>query len=309
VVFHDADYDLRLLDQDFGFHARNIFDTRIAAQLLNEPGIGLAALLDKYLGVKLNKKFQRADWSARPLSTEMLAYAATDTRYLPELRDILRGKLQEKGRLVWAEEEFRILEKVRWTPAKRDGTEFLRIKGSKGLPVRTLAILRELYLWRETTAKRRDKAAFRILNNQAMVELAQRPPEHLDALSRTSGVGPETARRHGKSLLAAIERGRLVKDDDLPRIKRPSRPRHDKNYDARLVRLKTARNGVAQRLDLQSGVTCPNGTLESIAREAPATPDELGTIPALRRWQAKEFGEELLAAVASGKQKKENGNQ
>ena len=80
IVFHDADYDLRLLDREYGYRANNIFDTRIAAQLLNEPGVGLAALLEKYLDVRLDKRFQRADWSARPLSPEMLAYAASWTR-------------------------------------------------------------------------------------------------------------------------------------------------------------------------------------------------------------------------------------
>jgi ribonuclease D len=80
VVFHDADYDLRLLDREYGFRATGVFDTRIAAQLLNEPGVGLAALLEKYMGVRLDKRFQRADWSARPLSPEMLEYAASDTR-------------------------------------------------------------------------------------------------------------------------------------------------------------------------------------------------------------------------------------
>src|SRR5690606_36734059 len=88
VIFHDADYDLRILHRDYGFTATSLFDTRIAAQLLNEPGIGLAALLEKYLGVKLDKKFQRADWSVRPLLPGMLEYAADDTRYLPQLRDI-----------------------------------------------------------------------------------------------------------------------------------------------------------------------------------------------------------------------------
>ena len=68
VVFHDADYDLRLLDREYGFRATNLFDTRIAAQLLNEPGVGLAALLEKHFGLRLDKRFQRADWSARPLS-------------------------------------------------------------------------------------------------------------------------------------------------------------------------------------------------------------------------------------------------
>ena len=106
VVFHDADYDLRLLGREFGFVATNLFDTRIAAQLLNEPGIGLAALLEKYLGVKLDKRFQRADWSGRPLSPGMLEYAASDTHYLPTLRDILESRLAEMGRLEWAREEF-----------------------------------------------------------------------------------------------------------------------------------------------------------------------------------------------------------
>jgi ribonuclease D len=68
IVFHDADYDLRLLRAEYGLEAVNLFDTRIAAQLLNEPGVGLAALLEKHLGVRLDKRFQRADWSARPLS-------------------------------------------------------------------------------------------------------------------------------------------------------------------------------------------------------------------------------------------------
>ena len=108
-MFHDADYDLRLLDREYGFRATNLFDTRIAAQLLNEPGVGLAALLERYLGVRLDKRFQRADWSARPLSPGMLEYAAADTRHLPELRDILRGQLRERGRLTWAEEEFGLL--------------------------------------------------------------------------------------------------------------------------------------------------------------------------------------------------------
>ena len=112
VVFHDADYDLRLLHQEFGFQATHLFDTRVAAQLLDEPGFGLAALLEKYLGMRIDKRFQRADWSLRPLSDEMLAYAATDTRHLAELRDILRSRLVELGRLAWAEEEFVVMEGI-----------------------------------------------------------------------------------------------------------------------------------------------------------------------------------------------------
>jgi ribonuclease D len=121
IVFHDADYDLRLLEREFGFSAARLFDTRIAAQLLNEPGIGLAALLEKYFGLKVDKRFQRADWSARPLSPGMIEYAASDTHYLPALRDILRDRLAGMGRLSWAEEEFALLERVRWAaPTEQD---------------------------------------------------------------------------------------------------------------------------------------------------------------------------------------------
>src|SRR6185503_18951841 len=110
IVFHDADYDLRLLHQDYGWHARNIFDTRVAAQLLGLRAFGLAALLDKYFGVKLDKKHQRADWSLRPLTQGMLDYAAQDTIHLLELRDLLKGELERMGRWGWAREEFALIE-------------------------------------------------------------------------------------------------------------------------------------------------------------------------------------------------------
>ncbi len=302
VVFHDADYDLRILDRDFGFRARSVFDTRIAAQLLQEPGVGLAALLQKYLNVHLDKKFQRADWSARPLSQSMLAYAATDTHHLTELRDILRDRLQASGRLAWAEEEFRLLEGVRWTPRENSDIDLLRIKGACALPPRSPAILQDLYRWRDTTARTRDKAAFRILNNQPLLELAKTPPKDGPALARVPGVGPETARRAGKAILAAIELGQKVSEDRLPKTKRTPKPKADPGFVQRLERLKVARNAVARRLDLDPGVVCPNGTLEIIAGGAPQTLDELRQLESVREWQVVEFGGDLLEAVAqSGK--------
>src|SRR5688572_1591703 len=114
VVFHDADYDLRLLHEDYGWHVRNIFDTRIAAQLLGLKSFGLAALLESNFGVKLDKKHQRADWSMRPLTADMLDYAAQDTMNLLDLRDRMREELEKKGRLEWAREEFARLEGTRW---------------------------------------------------------------------------------------------------------------------------------------------------------------------------------------------------
>src|SRR5690606_6938052 len=97
VVFHDADYDLRILYRDFGLRVRGLFDTKLAAQFLGEPAIGLASLTEKYLGIRLEKKHQRADWAQRPLPDYLLEYAAEDTRHLPALRDRLKAELEARA--------------------------------------------------------------------------------------------------------------------------------------------------------------------------------------------------------------------
>ena len=299
VVFHDADYDLRLLDREFGFRATRLFDTRVAAQLLNEPGVGLAALLEKYLGIRLDKRFQRADWSARPLSAGMLDYAAADTRNLLELRDLLRAQLVERGRLAWAEEEFALLEGVRWAASEEGEPAWLRMKGAKALRGRALAVLREVFEWRDAVARKADRASFRIMNNEPMLAIAANPPADLGALRRIAGVGPDLVERRGADLLAAIRRGLDVPESELPRVERPPRRQADPAFDARMERLKAVRNAEAARLDLAPGVLCPNGTLEAIARTIPADRDELRRVPGIRRWQAAEIGDALLAALAA----------
>jgi len=298
IVFHDADYDLRLLEREFGIRATKLFDTRVAAQLLDEPGIGLAALLEKYQGVTLDKRFQRADWSRRPLSEDMLRYAATDTMHLLQLRDVLAERLEAAGRTAWAAEEFALLEDVRWGPAEDEEPAWLRLKGAKALKPRELAVLRELHTWRDEQARRLDRAAFRVLNNEPMLAMARAMPAELEALKEIPGIGSETISRRGPQLLAAIERGRAIPDNRLPRLERPPRRAPDPILEARVERLKALRNRLAPKLGLQPGVLCPNGTLEAIARANPQTLEELAAVPELRHWQRREIGRELLAAVA-----------
>lgn len=297
IVFHDADYDLRLLNLEYGFGITKLFDTRIAAQLLNEPGVGLAALLEKYFGVKLDKRYQRADWSARPLSPEMLGYAAADTHHLPALRDLLQEQLRQRGRLEWAEEEFGLATGARWSPPEADEPAYLRLKGAKTLPGRSLAVLRELFEWRDQLARRTDKAAFRILNNEPMLAMAQVPPGDLTALKAVRGMGGEQAERRGREILSAVQRGLAIPEADLPKVVRPPRRPPDPAYEARLERLKAARNLLAAQYQLAPGVLCPNGTLEAIARINATSVDELAKVPELRRWQLREIGGRLLAAL------------
>ena len=295
-VFHDADYDLRLLDRDHKVGVARLFDTRIAAQLLGEPGIGLAALLEKYQGVKLDKKFQRADWSERPMAPGMLEYAAADTHYLLALRDLMERMLRDAGRLPWAEEEFQIAARVKWEEKPADEA-YLKVKGARLLKPRQLAVLRELYAWRDATAKRMDRATFRVMNPDVLLMLAELQPREMASLRGIRGLSPDQVERRGKDLLEAVERGLAVPEAELPRFERTRRPPPDAAFDARVERLKAVRNAAAERLGLQPGVLCPNGILEGIARLEPKSVDEMSQVEGMRKWQREVLGAELLAAV------------
>jgi ribonuclease D len=299
IVFHDADYDLRILDRDYGFHARHLFDTRVAAQLLGEPAVGLAALLEKHVGVTLDKKYQRADWSRRPLPPEMLEYAATDTRYLLALRERLRADLEARGRLSWAEEEFARLESVRWTPTETNGGSFLRIKGARALTRRGLAVLKELVPWRDAIAAELDRASFRVVSNDALLSLAGAPPRSLDDLAKVRGLSPRLVAERGAALLSVIERGVAVPEKDLPRFPRAARRAADPAFDQAVDRLKRVRNEAAARLGLDPGVLCPKGTLEAVARARPKAAVALAEVPEIRRWQVETLGEDFLRALGS----------
>ena len=297
-TFHDADYDLRVLDRDYGFRAARLFDTRIAAQLVGEPAIGLAALLEKYAGVKLAKEHQKADWSQRPLPPPMLAYAAEDTRHLLALRDALERHLRDLGRLDWANEEFTRLESLRWTGVAEGDTDgYLRVKGAKGLPPRALAAFRELHRWRETVAQREDKAPFRVIGNDSLLAVSKSLPATPADLGAIKDVPASLARRHGAALLDAVARARALPEGDLPRVERSARPPKDPDFDGRVERLKGVRNRFATELGIDPGVLCGRTTLEAVARAAPKDRAGLAQVSELRRWQIDVLGEAMLEAL------------
>jgi ribonuclease D len=297
TLFHDADYDLRILHRDYGYTGSNLFDTRIAAQLLNEPGIGLAALLEKYSGVTLDKKYQRADWSMRPLLRGMLDYAADDTRFLPTLRDLMKERLVAAGRWHWAEEEFRLLAGVRWTAPGLAAEAYLRLKGVRSLKGYQLAVLRELFAWRERVAGELDRAPFRVLMNEALLAIAKAMPRDETALRELKALSPDQLRRRGSDLLEAVARGMSAPLDSIPVFERGRRQVPDAALEARLERLKAARNAIAERIPLAPGVLCPNGILEGIARLEPMNLEQLNQVEDMRNWQREVLGEELLEAA------------
>ena len=302
-IFHDADYDLRILDRDYGFRARRLFDTRVAAQLAGEPAVGLAALLEKYAEVKLAKEHQKADWSRRPLSPGMLAYAAADTAHLPALREQLRARLTALGRLAWAEEEFARLEDLRWTGGgAADGAgpdALLRVKGAKALTPRQLAALRELFQWREDVAAEQDRATFRIIGNDALLAVAKALPRAPAELGAIASLPRSLAARHGPALLEGVHRALTLPERELPRVERAPRQARDPAVETRVERLKTVRNRAAAELALDPGVLCGRSTLEAVARIEPPPNDRAGLarIGELRRWQIEAFGDALLETL------------
>jgi ribonuclease D len=294
VVLHDAEYDLRLLARDHGITITNLFDTKIAAQFLGEPRIGLGDLAEKHLGVKMDKKHQRADWAQRPLREELLAYAAEDTRHLPALRDRLRAMLGELGRLHWAQEEFQRRAHARWAESDDDET-FRRLKNTRDFSARQLGALRELYAWREDTARDRDVAPFRVISNDALVEVARAMPESTVKLARVPAMGAPLAHRYGDALLDAVARARALDPTELPQpIRRPRRPPPDPDFERRVDRLRAERDRQAEALGIDRGFLMPRPQLEEIARAMPKDHEALGRVADVREWQVEALGRELV---------------
>ena len=297
VVFHDADYDLRLLHQDYGWRVTNIFDTRIAAQLLGIRAFGLAALLDRFFGVKLDKKHQRADWSMRPLTQGMLDYAAQDTEHLLDLRERLGNELERRGRQGWAAEEFARLEGTKWD-SEEDHDAFLRVKGARDLTRRQLALLRELVGWRDGLARTLDRATFRVVSNETLLETARTAPTSRAVLGAVKGMPRGIFESRSGEILAAVERGLAVADAVLPRFPRAQRWERDPDFDDVVARLKSVRDAAAERLDLDPGVLCARERLEAVARRKPASVEQLAEMPELRRWQVEVLGDGFVKAVS-----------
>jgi ribonuclease D len=299
VVVHGADYDLRLLDRDLGIRPRGIFDTQAAAAIAGEESLGLASLLERRLGVVVSKKHQRADWARRPLPNDMLEYAASDTRHLLELADVLKARLVELGRLEWAKEEFVAMERVRWEG--QDDDPVLRVRGSRDLAPRELALLREALIWRDTVARERDRAPFRVAGDQPLLDLVKKRPRTLGELSQVVGINPSLMRTEGEALLERLKVVEQLPESALapyPPRKANGRGRPSPEVEELTERLKEARNRRAQALGMDRGTLMANGVIAEIAWVRPKTLQALAGVPGVKKWQLEAVGKDLLSVLA-----------
>ena len=298
-IFHAADYDIRCLHRDFGLEIRGLFDTMIACQFTGEQKVGLADVLNKYFSISLDKAFQRADWSQRPLPEEMIRYAAEDTRHLHRLAAMLEERLQQLGRHEWVAEEFALLEKVRH--AEADGPLFLRFKGAGRLAPRQLAALEGLLQFRDSEAQRRDCPLFKVVGNRPLLDLARNLPRGLQALVGIEGISPRLADRYGSRWLKIIEAALALPEEDLPVFPRQERPERDPRAEARLAILKKWRQDKAAELGMDTGVLINNAVLEEIARLDASDPQELTQVEAMKGWQRREFAQELVQTLRAAR--------
>ncbi len=296
TVFHGGDYDIRSLHRDFGITVANMFDTMIAAQFAGSTEFGLAALLRSNFGIELDKRFQKADWSKRPLTPEMADYAAHDTAHLLQLADLLREALQRLGRSTWVAEECALIVANRMAE-KGDEPLFMRCKGAGKLQRRSLAILEELLQLRDLQSRELDRPPFKVMPAEALLALAEKEPESVHEMQGIAGLSPKLLERYGKLLLEAVQRGKAVPEERLPCYPRNS-GETSPGIKTRMSLLKRWRDEFSTSLKLSPGLIAPNWLLERIAEQRPATMEQLAAVQGIRRWQTEVWGDAILSILA-----------
>jgi len=295
-IFHGADYDVRSLYRDFGITIHNLFDTELACRFLGFPESGLEAVLKKKFAVTLDKRFQRKDWSKRPLSPDMIAYAAEDARYLLPLAQSLKTELDEKNRLGWVYEECEYLSRVR-PITTNDQPLYMNFKGAGKLDPRSLAVLEALLGFRREVARRKDKPLFRIFGNRSLAELAGKKPLDLTQLEKTGALSARQISMYGREVLTAIQGALKLPAEALPVYPRKKGPRVPLRVAGRVKALRNWRDKQVQKLAIDPALICTKALISSIALQRPLKLAELAAIKEMKNWQRKEFGRDIVRVL------------
>jgi ribonuclease D len=291
-VFHGAEYDLACLKRDFGFEIVNLFDTRLALRTLGMQPSGLADVLAQEFGVTLDKRFQRADWAKRPLPPAQIEYARFDTHYLLPLRDRLADALQRAGRWEEAVEACAHLACTVHPGTNGDPNGFWGMANARKLEPRQAAALRELYAWRDQTARQLDRPPFKVIGDEALLSLARELPQDADDLGPVPGLPPRLAARHGDAILAALERARSA-EPPRPPSSEPTDPAVLARYD----KLRQWRKAAAAGRGVESDIILPREILWEVARKAPRSMEALKPLMPCLPWRLRMYGPAMLACL------------
>ena len=307
-VLHAASQDLPCL-AELGLRPSRLFDTELAGRLLGYPRVGLAAMTEAVLGLRLEKGHSAADWSTRPLPEEWLRYAALDVEVLVELRDCLADELAESGKAEWAAQEFAAVAAAP-PPAPR-AEPWRRTSGMHRVrKPRQLAVVRALWETRDEVARRRDISPGRVLPDAAIVEAALALPDSQEALVALPGYRGRGTRRRASTWWGAVARARALADNELPSTSAPldgpppARSWSDRNpaAAARLAALKAAVAALADEHTLPTENLLAPDTVRRIAWQPPSSCDEAAVRDFLaghgaRAWQVDLTARPLAKAL------------
>lgn len=303
-ILHGADYDIVCMKRDFGISIRNIFDTMVAAQFLGFPRVGLADLIHRYFGIRPDKKYQRHDWSQRPLLEDHLQYARGDTHWLLAIHEVLLHRLSQADRLEAALEECALVEQREWTGRTSSDSDFLKLKGAGTLDIDGQRVLRKLWEYREGVAKRMDRPSFKAIPGDTLLHVAHRRPLDLDEMAECVRPSSTLFRQHGPPMVAAVKGGL---DDPRPLPEPEAKaPRSGGSHrgapnEALLTRLKAWRNQIVDSQRIAPVVVASNQLLKEVAIVQPTDLAELAGLDSVRTWQVKSWGGQILAIVAEGR--------
>jgi ribonuclease D len=205
-VMHAGDNDIRILKRDYGFEFENIFDTHRAASILGCHFLSLSALINQYLGIELkkDKKMQRSKWETRPLTEEQIHYAVQDTAYLKDLYRRLEYEIQHGGFKKKAAKAFDDIANVTWSEKSLNPRGHKNIKGYESLTANQKYYLMNLYRWRFQKAKETNRARFRVLSDQILVDLAKTEAFTIEMLEMTGILSPEKISLYGPEIIKAV---------------------------------------------------------------------------------------------------------
>jgi len=295
-VFHGADYDVRSIFRDYGIEINNMLDTELASRFLGVQHTSLESVLNSRFDVVLDKRFQKKDWSQRPLPDHMVTYAARDACFLVPLAKELEKELRKKKRLSWVKEECLWLSKVR-PAANGQGPLFLNFKGAGRLKPRDLVILEALLQYRRGVAMAKDRPLFKTIGNAALLTLANRKPASLKQLKAIRALSSRQSKQYGQELVATIQAALKTPEDEHPVYPKRRAPSLKPVVSNRIKELKTWRDAKAGDLEIDASIVLTKMLICDIAKQRPGSIRQLTTTKGLRSWRVKEFGREIIALL------------
>jgi len=291
-IFHASEYDILIMHDEFEFEFQNLFDTMLAAQILGKKKLGLDALLEEYIGIQVNKKYQRSNWGKRPLPADMLKYAQVDTHFLFTIRDKLDQELKKKGFTRIAEEDFKRACQVHRQAREDKIPPCWRIQGSKKLTPQKAAVLQELCRYRDDAARKMNQPAFKVLGAQSLIRLAESCPTSMSQLQKLALPGKNVIKRHGEGLIQAVRKGL-----NNPPLFPPKRERVDESFLVREKVLRDWRKKTASTMNVNSAVVLPRELLYSLVAANPKTAVDLAEVLKEVPWRLERFGDAILSIL------------